>query len=169
MACFSSRVGRVMRKDQKIRKSENQRKFKTINVKIKGRFIPQYKSDQAAGCDLFADIDEDIVIGPREFCTIPTGISIEIPQGYEAQVRPRSGLAKNHGIGIVNSPGTIDADYRGEVKVILYNLGSSPFRIKNRDRIAQLVFNRVERAEFESVKQLDTTDRGEGGFGHTGR
>jgi dUTP pyrophosphatase len=158
-----------MKEDQKIKKSGNQEKQKTIKVKIKGRFIPQYKSEQAAGCDLFADIEKDIVIGPREFYTIPTGISIEIPQGYEAQVRPRSGLAKNYGVGIVNSPGTIDADYRGEVKVILYNLGNRPFRIKNRDRIAQLVFSRVERAEFESVKQLDKTERGEGGFGHTGK
>ena len=140
-----------------------------IKVKIKGRFIPQYKSEQAAGCDLFADIEKDIIIGPREFCTIPTCISIEIPQGYEAQVRPRSGLAKNYGIGILNSPGTIDADYRGEVKVILYNLGYRPFRIKNRDRIAQLVFSRVERAEFELAKQLDKTERGDGGFGHTGK
>jgi dUTP pyrophosphatase len=162
-------MGGVMKEYQHIRRSENQEKYKTIKVRIKGKFIPQYKSEQAAGCDLFADIEKDIVIEPRDFCTIPTGISIEIPQGYEAQVRPRSGLAKNHGIGIVNSPGTIDADYRGEVKVILYNLGSSPFRVKNRDRIAQLVFSRVERAEFESVKQLDKTERGEGGFGHTGK
>lgn len=145
------------------------KKIPKIKVKIKGRFIPQYKSEQAAGCDLFADIEKDIIIGPREFCTIPTGISIEIPQGYEAQVRPRSGLAKDYGIGIVNSPGTIDADYRGEVKVILYNLGNRPFRIKNRDRIAQLVFSRVERAEFELAKQLDKTERGDGGFGHTGK
>jgi dUTP pyrophosphatase len=162
-------MGGVMKEYQHIRRPENQEKYKTIKVRIKGKFIPQYKSEQAAGCDLFADIEKDIVIEPRDFCTIPTGISIEIPQGYEAQVRPRSGLAKNHGIGIVNSPGTIDADYRGEVKVILYNLGSSPFRVKNRDRIAQLVFSRVERAEFESVKQLDKTERGEGGFGHTGK
>jgi len=159
----------VMKVYRKIRKSKNQRKYKAIKIKIKGRLIPQYKSEQAAGCDLFADIEKNIVIGPREFCTIPTGISIEIPQGYEAQVRPRSGLAKKHGIGILNSPGTIDADYRGEVKVILYNLSNRPFRIKNRDRIAQLVFSRIERAEFEPVKRLRNTKRGKGGFGHTGK
>jgi dUTP pyrophosphatase len=143
-------------------------KIHKIKVKIKGKFIPQYKSEQAAGCDLFADVSSDVIIEPGHFCTIPTGISIEIPEGYEAQVRPRSGLAKNYGIGIVNSPGTIDADYRGEIKVILFNLGKNTFRIKNRDRIAQLVFSRVERVEFESVKNLRNTRRGKGGFGHTG-
>ena len=144
-------------------------KIPRIKVKINGKFIPQYHSEQAAGCDLVADINKEVVIEPGHYCAIPTGIRIELPHGYEAQVRPRSGLAINHGIGILNSPGTIDADYRGEIKVILFNFNKRPFKIKNRDRIAQIVFNRVERAEFEPVKQLKKTKRGSGGFGHTGK
>ncbi|MDH4210948.1 MAG: dUTP diphosphatase [candidate division WOR-3 bacterium] len=140
-----------------------------IVVKITGDFVPQYQSEQAAGCDLHACIAEDVVIKPQEYCTIPTGIKVEIPEGYEAQVRPRSGLASAHGIGILNTPGTIDADYRGEIKVILFNFGKMPFRIKNRDRIAQLVFNKIEHVSFEIVEDLERTGRQEGGFGHTGR
>jgi dUTP pyrophosphatase len=140
-----------------------------IVVKITGTFIPRYQSEQAAGCDLHACIDEDIVIDPQKYCSIPTGIKVEIPEGYEAQVRPRSGLASAHGIGILNTPGTIDADYRGEIKVILFNFGDVPFRIRSRDRIAQLVFNKVEHASFEIVEDLQTTSRQDGGFGHTGR
>jgi dUTP pyrophosphatase len=140
-----------------------------IVVKITGDFVPQYQSEQAAGCDLHACVTEDIVINPQEYCTIPTGIKVEIPEGYEAQVRPRSGLASAHGIGILNAPGTIDADYRGEIKVILFNFGKVPFRIKSRDRIAQLVFNKIVHASFEIVEDLESTGRQEGGFGHTGR
>jgi len=140
-----------------------------IVVKIKGAVVPQYQSEQAAGCDLHACIADDIVINPQEYCTVPTGIKLEIPEGYEAQVRPRSGLASTRGIGILNAPGTIDADYRGEIKVILFNFGKTPFRIKNRDRIAQLVFSKVEQASFEIVEDLERSGRQEGGFGHTGR
>lgn len=140
-----------------------------IRVKIKGKFIPNYQTPYAAGCDLCADIDKPIVLKPGNFCTVPTGIYLEIPIGYEAQVRPRSGLAKNYGIGIMNSPGTIDADYRGEIKVILFNLGKKSFKIKKGERIAQLVFSRVFRAEFKPTKSLNRTERGSRGFGHTGR
>lgn len=158
-----------MRGDQKIRRSGNQGKYKTIKVRIRGNFVPKYQSESASGCDLVADIKREVVIKSGDFCVIPTGIKIEMPEGYEAQVRPRSGLAMKNGIGILNSPGTIDADYRGEIKVILFNFGSIPFKIKRRDRIAQLVISRVERAEFELVKRLNKTKRGSGGFGHTGR
>ena len=158
-----------MRGDQKIRRSGNQGKYKTIKVRIRGNFVPKYQSESAAGCDLVADIKREVVIKSGDFCVIPTGIRIEMPEGYEAQVRPRSGLAMKNGIGILNSPGTIDADYRGEIKVILFNFGSISFKIKRRDRIAQLVISRVERAEFEPVKRLNKTKRGSGGFGHTGK
>lgn len=140
-----------------------------IKVKINGKFIPQYHSEQATGCDLYADVDKEMIIKPAHFCAVPTGIKIEIPEGYEAQVRPRSGLAAKYGIGILNSPGTIDADYRGEIKVILFNFGQNPFKIEKGDRIAQLIFSRVIRVEFVSVKQLKRTKRGKGGFGHTGK
>lgn len=140
-----------------------------IVVRIKGKLIPRYQSEHAAGCDIHACISDEVVIQPQAYCTIPTGISVEIPQGYEAQVRPRSGLAAEHGIGILNAPGTIDADYRGEIKVILFNFGQKPFTVRDNDRIAQLVFHRVERATFERVQNLQRTDRQDGGFGHTGR
>ncbi|MGB3480357.1 MAG: dUTP diphosphatase [bacterium] len=139
-----------------------------IKVRIVGEFIPKYQSEQAAGCDLCADVDDTVVLEPGKYCTVPTGVRIELPQGYEAQIRPRSGMAMRHGIGILNAPGTIDADYRGEVKVILFNLGQEPFCIKSGDRIAQLVLNRVVQAEFILVDQLKETKRGNGGFGHTG-
>jgi dUTP pyrophosphatase len=139
-----------------------------LRVKIKGDFVPQYQSAQAAGCDLYASMERDIIIGAHDFGLIPTGIRVEIPDGYEAQVRPRSGLAKTHGIGVLNAPGTIDADYRGEIKVILFNHSDKPFKIKKRDRIAQLVFSKVERAEFARVKRLRRTKRHTGGLGHTG-
>ena len=143
--------------------------MRQIEVKITGEFIPQYHSEQAAGCDLCACITEDIVVQPQEYRTIPTGIRIEIPSGYEAQVRPRSGLAADSGIGILNAPGTIDADYRGEIQVILFNFGNKPFTIKNRDRIAQLVFSKIEHVTFKPSERLNRTERQEGGFGHTGR
>lgn len=139
-----------------------------IEVKIIGRFIPKYQSKQAAGCDLYADIDDPVVLEPGKYNIVPTGVRIELPQGYEAQVRPRSGMAMKYGIGILNAPGTIDADYRGEIKVILFNLGQESFRIESGDRIAQLVFNRVVQAQFILVDKLKETKRGNGGFGHTG-
>ncbi len=139
-----------------------------IEVRMTGGFVPEYKTEDAAGCDLCACLKKEMVISPGEFCTVPTGLSIEIPEGYEAQVRPRSGLARKYGIGILNSPGTIDADYRGEIMIILFNFGKKPFRIKNGDRIAQLVFNRVVRGHFKKVKRLKRTKRHKGGFGHTG-
>ena len=131
--------------------------------------VPQYQSTLAAGCDLYAAIRKEVIILPQGFTTIPTGIRVEIPVGYEAQVRPRSGLAKKYGVGVLNAPGTIDADYRGEIKVILFNQGAKPFKVKARDRIAQLVFKRVERARFVRVKRLRRTKRQNGGLGHTGR
>lgn len=140
-----------------------------LEIRITGTFVPTYQSVQAAGCDLHADIKVDIVLKPHDFCLIPTGIRVEIPDGYEAQVRPRSGLAKDDGIGVLNSPGTIDADYRGEIKVILFNCSDKPFRIKRNDRIAQLVFSRVERARFVKAKRLSRTSRQSGGLGHTGK
>ena len=157
--------------NQDIRRSEDQdiKKMTKIKIKIKGKYIPQYQSEQAAGCDLYADIDDPVVLKPGEYNIVPTGVKIELPLGYEAQVRPRSGMAMRHGVGILNAPGTIDADYRGEIKVILFNLGQESFRIESGDRIAQLVFNRVVQAQFILVDKLKETKRGSGGFGHSGR
>ena len=129
--------------------------------------LPERKTSGAAGFDLLSAIDT--VIQPGEFQGIPTGISLEIPSSIEAQVRPRSGLALNHGIGILNSPGTIDSDYRGEVVVILFNLYKKPFVIKKNDRIAQIVFSKLAKVELRKAKKLSPTKRGKGGFGHTGR
>ena len=126
-------------------------------------------TEQAAGVDLQACLDAPFTLHPGERALIPTGIALEIPPGYEAQVRPRSGLALRHGIALVNSPGTIDADYRGEVGVILINHGTEPFTVANGERIAQLVFARFERARFIEVEELGDSTRGSGGFGHTGR
>jgi len=131
--------------------------------------IPCYMTDHAAGVDLHAALESDFILHPGERALVPTGIAMEIPPGYEAQVRPRSGLALRHGIALVNSPGTIDADYRGEIGVILINLGSEPFTVANGERIAQMVFARCERAEFIEVAELGESGRGSGGFGHTGR
>ena len=139
-----------------------------IKVKVVGKFIPEYKSEHAAGCDLCADIDEPVTIEAGAHMLIPSGISVEIPLGYEAQVRPRSGLAARHGIGVLNGPGTIDADYRGMIQVILFNFSNKPFTIARGDRIAQLVFNKVVRVVFTPVDSLSHTERGSGGFGHTG-
>lgn len=143
-------------------------KDKHLDVKIRGEFVPEYQSDGASGCDLYAAIKSSVVIKAHGFCLIPTGIRVEIPDGYEAQVRPRSGLAKEHGIGVLNAPGTIDADYRGEIKVILFNYSDKPFRVSRRDRIAQLVFSKVVRARFIRTKRLRRTVRQSGGLGHTG-
>lgn len=130
--------------------------------------LPAYQTEGASGVDLRAAIDEEIVLPPMARALVPTGIAVALPSGVEAQIRPRSGLAARHGVTCLNSPGTIDSDYRGEIKVILINLGDEPFPIRKGDRIAQMVFMPVLRASFRVVEDLDTTPRGEGGFGHTG-
>ena len=130
--------------------------------------LPAYATEQSAGMDLRANIDESITLNPMERRIIPTGLYIALPPGYEAQVRPRSGLAFKHGITVLNSPGTIDADYRGEIGVLLVNLSTEPFVITEGERIAQMVIARHEQGQFEVVEQLDQTERGEGGYGHTG-
>ena len=130
--------------------------------------LPDYATAAAAGADLLAAIDQDIELGPLERRIVPTGISIALPLGFEAQVRPRSGLAAKNGITVVNAPGTVDADYRGEIGVILINLGKEPFRISRGMRIAQLVVARHARAVWREVSELDGTARGAGGFGSTG-
>lgn len=136
----------------------------------KGLPLPEYQSEGAAGMDLLAAVDEaqPIVLAPGARALIPTGLVLELPPGMEAQVRPRSGLALRHGITVLNSPGTIDSDYRGEVKILLINLGESPWEIQRGERIAQLVFQRVERAELVEVAVVNQTQRGAGGFGSTG-
>ncbi len=131
--------------------------------------LPQYSTPLSAGLDLRAFLDEPMTLQPLQRALIPTGLFIELPQGYEAQVRPRSGLAIKHGITVLNSPGTIDADYRGEIKVILINLSDQPYTIKNGERIAQLVIARHETIQWQPVEQLSDTQRGQGGFGSTGK
>ncbi|HAE42202.1 MAG TPA: dUTP diphosphatase [Clostridiales bacterium] len=130
--------------------------------------LPRYETEGSSGMDLRANVDTVIVLKPYERYLVPTGISIEIPRGYEAQIRARSGLAIKHGISLVNGIGTIDSDYRGEIKVILINLGSEDFEIKKGDRIAQMIFAKVEMAEVREVKVIESSERGSGGFGHTG-
>lgn len=130
--------------------------------------LPAYETLHAAGMDLRAELDEQIVLKPMERKLVPTGLFIELPEGFEAQIRPRSGLAFKHGIGIVNSPGTIDADYRGEIKVLLINYGEQPFEINTGDRVAQMVVARHEKVNWEQVESLNETTRGVGGYGHTG-
>ncbi len=130
--------------------------------------LPSYQSDGSSGLDLRAAIDKDLTLQPGDIRLIPTGLSISLPNGYEAQIRPRSGLALRYGLGFVNAPGTIDADYRGEIGVIAINWGREPLTIRRGDRIAQIVINKVFRAIVEEVDELDPTKRGEGGFGHSG-
>ena len=139
-----------------------------VHYKSSSDLEPVYSSEAASGADLKADISEDVIIQSGSTEMIPTGISLEIPPGYEGQVRPRSGLAARSGITVLNTPGTIDADYRGEVKVILINLGKNDFTVKRGDRIAQLVFCPVVRAQFEKTIELNDSVRGSGGFGSTG-
>lgn len=131
--------------------------------------LPCYMTEHSAGMDLHAALTEDIVLSPGERILVPTGIALELPDGYEAQIRPRSGLALRHGITLVNSPGTIDPDYRGEIAVILINHGTEPFRVICGDRIAQMVFTRFVRVDLIEVGELGVTARGDGGFGHTGK
>lgn len=130
--------------------------------------IPTYATDGSSGMDLYADVKEDTLLRPGEIRLVSAGIYLSIPRGYEAQIRPRSGLALKHGITLVNTPGTIDSDYRGLIQIILINLGKSPFTIRRRDRIAQMVFKEVTRVGIEVVGELDETVRAAGGFGHTG-
>jgi dUTP pyrophosphatase len=130
--------------------------------------LPQYLTQGAAGMDLFAAVEDPVTIHSRDVMMISTGIRLSIPPGYEGQVRPRSGLALKHGIGLLNSPGTIDSDYRGLVGVILFNFGKNPFVVKRGDRIAQLVICKVERAFFQVMDELDSSERDTGGFGSTG-
>jgi dUTP pyrophosphatase len=131
--------------------------------------LPAYQTSSAAGMDLHAAIDGELVIRPLERKLVPTGVSVAIPEGFEGQVRPRSGLAWRHGVTVLNSPGTIDADYRGELKVLLINLSDAPFHLTRGERIAQLVICPVARAELVVVTELDETARGAGGYGSTGR
>ncbi|WP_406824382.1 dUTP diphosphatase [Pedobacter sp. KACC 23697] len=141
--------------------------IKIINTS--GHPLPQYETAHAAGMDLRAAITAEIVLKPLQRLLVPTGLFIELPIGYEAQIRPRSGLAYKHGISIVNSPGTIDADYRGEIKVLLVNLSDTDFKIVNGDRIAQMVVAKHETVSWQPVTALGETARGEGGYGHTGK
>lgn len=142
-------------------------KIKIVNLSENP--LPTYATPHSAGLDLRANLVTPITLQPMERRLIPTGLRIALPSGYEAQVRPRSGLALKHGVTLLNTPGTIDADYRGEIGVIMVNLSNEPFVVKNGERIAQLVIAQYEQAEWEVVESLDETSRGEGGFGHTGR
>lgn len=143
-----------------------------INIKVldhaQGLNLPHYATALSAGVDLEAAIDADVVLQPLERCLLPTGICMALPAGFEAQVRPRSGLAAKHGITVLNTPGTIDADYRGEIKIILVNLSQEAFTIKRGERIAQMVIAKHEQVAWDVVAELDETERGAGGFGSTG-
>jgi dUTP pyrophosphatase len=131
--------------------------------------LPAYMTPQASGMDLRAAVDREVLLSPKEIKPIPTGISVALPPGFEGQIRPRSGLALEYGLGLVNSPGTIDSDFRGEIHIIAINFGPKPISIKRGERIAQMVLSRVYRASIELVDELDHTERGPSGFGHTGR
>ncbi len=142
-----------------------------MKVKIINRSafeLPQYETAQAAGLDVRANIEEEIILRPLERAIVPTGLFVELPDGYEIQVRPRSGLAAKKGLSVLNSPGTIDPDYRGEIKIILVNLSADDFVLTPGERIAQMVVARFERVELEAVEELGTSERGAGGFGSTG-
>lgn len=130
--------------------------------------LPAYETEASAGMDLKADLEAPVLLKPMERQLIPAGIFIELPKGFEAQIRPRSGLALKHGITVLNSPGTIDADYRGEIKILLINLSDTDFKIENGDRIAQMIINKHEQIDWEQVEVLSETLRGDGGYGHTG-
>ncbi len=145
---------------------------KKITVHIVNRSeneLPKYQTPQSVGLDLCANITEAITLGPLERALVPTGLSVAIPEGYEIQVRPRSGMAAKHGITVLNTPGTIDPDYRGEVKLIMVNLSNESYTIEKGERLAQAVFARYEQLEWELVQELDETQRGAGGFGSTGK
>jgi dUTP pyrophosphatase len=143
-----------------------------MNIKIVNtskHALPAYETVASAGMDLRAELTEPVTMKPLERCLIPTGLFIELPVGYEAQIRPRSGMAFKHGITVLNSPGTIDADYRGEIKVIIVNLSNNEYVINDGGRIAQMIIAQHAKAEWLQVKELEETTRGEGGFGHTGK
>lgn len=147
------------------------KRFEMIKIKVVNRGhqqLPTYATPQSAGMDLRANLDAPITLHPMERRLIPTGLHIALPEGYEAQVRPRSGLALKHGLTVLNTPGTIDADYRGEIGVVLINLSQEDFVINDGERIAQMVIARHEQGDFVVVEELDETERGEGGYGHTG-
>jgi dUTP pyrophosphatase len=144
-------------------------RLKIQRLRASATVLPAYQTEHASGIDLTADIDEQISLASRERRAVSTGIAVEIPVGYEGQVRPRSGRALEEGLALINSPGTIDADYRGEIKVLLVNLGDQPIVIKPGDRIAQLIISPVSRADIVEVDELAPSTRGPGGFGHTGR
>ncbi|MBR5802700.1 MAG: dUTP diphosphatase [Alistipes sp.] len=131
--------------------------------------LPEYQTPLSAGLDIRANLSESITLSPLERAMVPTGLYVELPEGYEMQIRPRSGLAAKHGITVLNSPGTIDADYRGEIKVILVNLSNTPFTIEPGERIAQMIVARYEQVEWQAVESLSETERGAGGFGSTGK
>jgi len=146
--------------------------LKTVSIQIinnSSNTLPAYETSGSAGMDIRANLEEPVKLNSLQRALIPTGLFIELPHGYEAQIRPRSGLAIKHGITCLNAPGTIDSDYRGEIKVILINLGNLPHQVQHGDRIAQLVISKVERASFDLVQELNTSQRGQGGFGHTGK
>ena len=146
--------------------------MKKIQVKVvreKGVELPKYETKGSAGMDVRANIKEPITLKSLERILIPTGLKVAIPEGYEIQVRPRSGLAIKHGITMLNTPGTVDSDYRGELKVIVVNLSNETYTIEPNERIGQFVLNKIEQIEFIEVEELDSTERGEGGFGHTGK
>lgn len=142
--------------------------FKKFNEDVES-FLPSYQTEHSSGMDLYSSSNEDIIIQPGEYKLIPTNLIIELPEGYEAQVRPRSGLALKYGITVLNSPGTIDADYRGEVKVLLINHGQNDFVIKHGERIAQMIIAEYEKVELEQREELTETIRGAGGYGSTGK
>ncbi len=144
-------------------------KVKRLSEDFADVALPYYATSGSAGMDIRATLKEDVIIEPGKVELISTNISVEIPLGYEIQVRPRSGLAANHSIGILNSPGTIDSDYRGEVKIILMNFGKEDFKVSRGDRIAQLIVSKVYTAKMVEVKDLNSSNRGKGGFGHTGK
>ena len=146
--------------------------MKKIQVKVireKGVELPKYETGGSAGMDVRANIKEPITLKSLERILVPTGLKVAIPEGYEIQVRPRSGLAIKHGITMLNTPGTVDSDYRGELKVIVVNLSNEAYTIEPNERIGQFVLNKIEQIEFVEVEELDSTERGEGGFGHTGK
>ena len=143
-------------------------KFKRLSKAFNNIPVPSYSTEGSAGMDIRAAMKEPITLKPMEVEMIPTNLSVEIPEGFEIQVRPRSGLAAKHGIGILNSPGTIDSDYRGEVKIILINFSKEEFIIQSGERIAQLILSKVYKARLEETEELNNSKRGEGGFGHTG-
>lgn len=144
-------------------------KVKRISENFNDISLPKYETDGSAGLDIRAAVENDVIIDTGKIGLISTNLSVEIPEGYEIQVRPRSGLAVKHGIGILNSPGTIDSDYRGEIKIILFNFGENNFTVKRGDRIAQLIISKVYKADLVETENLNQSSRGSGGFGHTGK